>query len=232
MKKTDNIDEYVRYRLFEMQDLEYKAFHSKLMPTVNPEKIIGVRTPQLRKFAKEFAQKSDAKEFLEILPHTYYEENNLHGMLIEQIKDYDECVAYLDKFLPYVDNWATCDSLSPPIFKSHTAELYNDIKRWLKCRETYTVRFAVKTLMNRYSGEKFAPEHLDVAASAVREEYYIKMAVAWYFSTVMTFHFDEVCTYLQKHTLDTWTHNKAIQKAKESYRLSAEQKRYIEFLKI
>lgn len=226
----NNID--VPKRLAELKDSDYRSFHIRLIPTVDESTVIGVRVPQLRKLAGELWKSGQYASFMRELPHRYYEEYNLHAFLIEKIKDYNMCIRELDRFLPYVDNWATCDSLSPPIFKSHTAELYNDIKRWLKCRETYTVRFAVKTLMNRYSGEKFAPEHLDVAASAVREEYYIKMAVAWYFSTVMTFHFDEVCTYLQKHTLDTWTHNKAIQKAKESYRLSAEQKRYIEFLKI
>lgn len=226
----NNID--IVERLKSLKDDSYRSFHIKLIPTVDENTVIGVRVPQLRKLAGELWKSDLYASFMQELPHKYYEEYNLHAFLIEKIKDYNSCICELDRFLPYVDNWATCDSLSPSVFKSHTDELYNDIKHWIESKDIYTVRFAVKTLMNCYSNEKFIPEHLDVAASAVREEYYIKMAVAWYFSTVMAFHFEEVCAYLQKHTLDAWTHNKAIQKAKESYRLSAEQKKRAELLRV
>lgn len=231
MKKTDNIDEYVRYRLFEMQDLEYKAFHSKLMPTVNPEKIIGVRTPQLRKFAKEFAQKSDAKEFLEILPHTYYEENNLHGMLIEQIKDYDECVAYLDKFLPYVDNWATCDLISPKVFRKHLPELLKPINEWIHSPNTYTIRFGIGALMRYYLDEEFKAEYASVVAKVCSQEYYVNMMIAWYFATALAKQYEAVLPFIEENRLEVWIHNKTIQKACESYRVTQEHKIYLKTLK-
>lgn len=226
----DNTD--IVQKLRELQDREYRSFHVKLIPTVDENTVIGVRVPLLRKLAGELWKSGQYTAFMQELPHKYYEEYSIHAYLIEKITDYSECIHELDRFLPYVDNWAVCDSMSPRVFKKNTDRLYADIKRWSKSQDTYTVRFAVKTLMNCYSGENFLHEHLELVASAVREEYYIKMAVAWYFATVMAFHFEEVCDYLKEHTLDAWTHNKTLQKAKESYRLSEEQKRYVELLKV
>lgn len=234
MKKT------ISDRLFELQDLQYRDFQCKLMPTVNPETVIGVRTPELRKLAKEFAKTpgvtSDATppamEFLKILPHKYYEENNLHGFLIEQIKDYDACVAAVDAFLPYVDNWATCDLMSPKVFRMHLPELLEKIKEWLKSDRTYTVRFGIEMLMSFYLDEQFKPEYLKLVADLRSEGYYVNMMIAWYFATALAKQYEVTLPYIEQHRLDTWTNNKAIQKAIESYRISDEEKTYLRMLKV
>ncbi|MBP3543663.1 MAG: DNA alkylation repair protein [Lachnospiraceae bacterium] len=211
-------------RLFALQDLGYKEFHSKLMPTVSTEVIIGVRTPMIRKLAKEIAGSKDAEEFLKILPHTYYEENNLHGCLVEAIKDYDRCVEELDKFLPYVDNWATCDLMTPKVFKKHTEELLVEIERWLASEHTYTVRFGIEMFMKFYLDENFRAEYADMVAAVRSEEYYVNMMIAWYFATALAKQYEGVLPYLTERRLDVWTHNKTIQKALESYRITEEQK--------
>lgn len=231
MQETDNIVEYVRYRLFEMQDLEYKAFHSKLMPTVKDEVIIGVRTSKLRKFAKEFAKQAEAKKFLEVLPHTYYEENNLHGMLIEQIRDYEECVSYLDKFLPYIDNWATCDLIAPKVFRKHLQELLLPINEWIHSGSTYAIRFGIETLMRYYLDEEFKIEYACKVVKIRSQEYYVNMMIAWYFATALAKQYEAVIPFLEENRLDTWTHNKTIQKACESYRVTQEHKHYLKTLK-
>lgn len=218
-------------RLLELQDVEYKEFHSKLMPTIDPDKIIGVRTPQLRKLAGSLKNETEIKGFMEALPHCYYEENNLHGFFIERIKEYDRCIAELNRFLPYVDNWATCDMMNPKAFKNHLPELLNQIKVWIGSDETYTVRFAVKTLMNLYLDENYSEEYSDMVANITSGEYYIKMAVAWYFATALAKQYDRILPYLLENRLDVWTHNKAIQKAVESYRITPEQKVYLKTLK-
>ena len=222
-----NIETLVRERLFAMQDVSYKEFHSALMPTVNPDLIIGVRTPALRKFAAEFAKTPDAADFLRILPHTYYEENNLHAFLIEKIGDFDDTVAALNTFLPYVDNWATCDMMSPKCFGRHLPELLSPICAWLASPHPYAVRFGIGMLMKFYLDEAFSPEYPAMVAAVEREEYYIKMMVAWYFATALAKQYDAVLPYITERRLDAWTHNKAIQKAVESYRISAEQKDYL-----
>ncbi len=218
-------------QLFELQDLKYKEFHQKLMPTVNSDKVIGIRTPVLRKFAKEFNKREEAKSFLKNLPHKYYEEDNLHAFLLEQIKDYNVLIEELNKFLPFVDNWATCDMMRPKILKKHKPELLEDIKRWLNSKDTYAIRFAVNCLMNYYLEEDFKPEYLHLVKNIESEEYYINMVRAWYFATALAKQYDETIKVLENNELDKWTHNKTIQKAVESYRITKEQKEYLKTLK-
>ncbi|AET69700.1 putative DNA alkylation repair enzyme [Desulfosporosinus orientis DSM 765] len=227
-----DIEAEVRRRLFELQDLKYKEFACKLMPTVSPETVIGVRTPDLRKLAREFSKRPEAAEFLKILPHGYYEENNLHGFLIETIKDYEAAVAAVDEFLPYIDNWATCDLISPKIFKKHLSELYEKIKVWLISDRTYTVRFGIGMLMSFYLNDAFRPEFLEVVAGIRSEEYYVNMMIAWYFATALAKQYEATVPYIQEQRLEKWTHNKAIQKAVESYRISDEAKAYLRTLKV
>ena len=219
-------------QLFALQDLEYKKFHSKLMPTINPEVIIGVRTPKLRMLAKQISKSTAVEKFLAELPHQYYEENNLHGFLIETIKDFDACIAALNKFLPYVDNWATCDMMAPKVLKKDLPKLYEWVKRWISSGETYTVRFGVNLLMKYFLDEAFLTEYPELVASIHSEEYYEKMVMAWYFATALAKQYDAVLPYLTEKRLDMWTHNKTIQKAVESYRITPEQKAYLKTLKI
>ncbi|MPM08311.1 hypothetical protein SDC9_54623 [bioreactor metagenome] len=228
----DRIEEEIQRRLFELQDLGYKDFSSKLMPTVNPETVIGVRTPDLRKLAKEYSKTPEASDFLKILPHTYYEENNLHGFLIETIKDYDAAITAVDAFLPFIDNWATCDLMSPKVFRKHLPELYEKIIVWLKSDKTYTVRFGIEMLMSFYLDEHFKHEMLELVADVRSEEYYINMMIAWYFATALAKQYDAALPYIQNQRLEKWTHNKAIQKAIESYRISDESKAYLRTLKV
>ena len=226
-----DIEKRVQARLFELQDLAYRDFHSKLMPTVPKEKIIGVRVPELRKFAKEFGKTTDASEFLKILPHKYYEEDNLHAFLIEQIKDFDECVSALDNFLLYVDNWATCDMMSPKVFKNNTEKLLPKIEEWLISDYVYQVRFAIGMLMKFYLDENFDERYLHLVASVKSDEYYINMMIAWYFATVLAKQWEKTVPFIKDKVLDKWTHNKAIQKSVESYRITNEQKEYLKLLK-
>lgn len=226
-----DIEKRVQAQLFEMQDLKYRDFHSKLMPTVDKAKIIGVRTPELRKFAKEFGKTEEAKEFLKILPHKYYEEDNIHAFLIEQIKDFDECISALDSFLLYVDNWATCDMMTPKVFKKNTDKLLPKINEWLISDYTYQVRFAIGMLMKFYLDENFDEKYLKLVASVKSEEYYINMMIAWYFATALAKQWEKALPYIENKVLDKWTHNKAIQKAVESYRITTEQKEYLKTLK-
>lgn len=227
-----SVEEYVRTRLFELRDLKYREFHSKLMPTVDPELIIGVRTPKLRNFAKEFGKMPEAEEFLKILPHKYYEENNLHGFLVEAIKDYGECVTAVNTFLPYVDNWATCDLMRPKVFKKHLPKLLEEIRRWIETDETYTIRFGIEMLMTFYLDEQFDIAYPELVAGVHSEEYYVNMMIAWYFATALAKQYEAVLPYIEKQRLERWTHNKAIQKAIESYRISPEQKAYLRTLKV
>jgi 3-methyladenine DNA glycosylase AlkD len=227
-----NITEIVQNRLFELRDPEYKQFQCKLMPTIAPETVIGVRTPQLRSLAKELSKQPEIAQFMKILPHKYYEENNLHGFLIENIKDYNEAVDAVEEFLPYVDNWATCDLMSPKVFTKHLPELAVKIKRWLDSRHTYTIRFGIEMLMSHYLNENFSPEYPELVAAVRSEEYYVNMMIAWYFATALAKRYDEILPYIEQRRLDRWTHNKTIQKAVESYRITDEQKVYLKALKI
>lgn len=214
----------IQEKLFALQDLNYRQFQAKLMPTVDPEQIIGVRMPALRKLAKELKGTAEAEAFLAALPHRYYDENNLHGLLLCARSGYEETVAGLDIFLPHVDNWATCDLLSPRAFRSHPPQLPGQIRRWLDSGDTYTVRFGLEMLMSFYLDECFRPEYLDWAAEVKSEEYYVRMMVAWYFATALAKQYDAALPYLTSRRLEQWTHNKTIQKAVESYRITPEQK--------
>lgn len=222
----------IQKKLFKMQDTAYRDFHSRLMPETDKEKVIGVRTPELRKFAKQFYGTTEADKFLSQLPHRYYEEDNLHAFLIEQIKDYGEVISKLDEFLPYVDNWATCDMMKPKIFKKHLPELKEKCFEWLDSPHTYAVRFGIVMLMTHFLDDEFdisIPEKISQIRS---EEYYIKIAVAWYFATALAKRYDETIPFIKNNKLDPWTHNKAIQKAKESYRIRQEHKDFLNTMKI
>lgn len=217
--------------LFSMQDLKYKEFHAKLMPTIEPERIIGVRTPMMRSYAKKFAKSDDVESFLKELPHYYYEENNLHGFVIETIKDFDECMQAVEHFLPYVDNWATCDLMRPKVFQKHTDELFPYIKKWMASGEPYTIRFGIEMLMCYYLDDAFLPEHLQMVAEITSDHYYVKMMVAWYVATALAKQYDSTILLYESGKLEKWIHNKAIQKAIESYRISEETKDYLRTLR-
>ncbi len=229
--KHPDIEKSVQKQLFALQDGAYQAFQCKLMPNVAPERVIGVRTPALRAFAKEFARTPDAAEFIKILPHTYYEENNLHGFILETLKDFDEAVRAVDKFLPYVDNWATCDQIKPKAFKRNLPGLYEKIKGWVASDRTYTVRFGVEMLMNFFLDGNFTSESAELASRVRSNEYYVNMMVAWYFATALAKQYDAVIFYIEQNKLDIWVHNKTIQKAVESYRITEKQKKYLRTLK-
>lgn len=225
-------EDYIIKRLFEMQDPEYRDFHSRLMPTVDKETVIGIRVPDLRKLAKELKNTQTASEFLKELPHKYYEENNLHAFLIEEIKDFTECITELNRFLPFVDNWATCDMMRPKVFKKHLPELLCEIKKWLESDDTYTVRFGIECLMLYYLDEHFSVEFHEAVSKIRSDEYYIRMMQAWYFATALAKKYDETIVYLENKKLDADTHNKTIRKAIESYRITNEQKEYLRKLKL
>ena len=227
-----NVEEKIRSELFSLQDLEYKAFQARLLPTVKPETIIGIRTPALRKFAKELSKTPEADKFLTILPHQYYDENNLHGFLIEAVKDYNKAIELTDRFLPYVDNWATCDLFSPKVFAKHTDELLEKINIWIKSEQVYTVRYGIGMLMKYFLDEKFDESYLELVAGIRSEEYYINMMIAWYFATALTKQYDLAVRFIEENRLSIWVHNKAIQKSLESYRVSEEHKLYLKSLKI
>ena len=222
----------VRKRLFEMQDTGYRDFHARLIPTVKKEKIIGIRTPMIRKFAKEFGKTEESEMFLKALPHQYYEENNLHGLLIEQIRDYDKCLKELERFLPYIDNWATCDLLALHMMKKHRDIFIREIYRWMGSDKPYTIRFGISMLMRHYLDEEFKPEYAEKVASIRSEEYYVNMMIAWYLATALAKQWDVAVGYIEKKCLDPWTHNKTIQKARESYRITREQKESLKTLKV
>lgn len=221
----------VRNELFSMQDLQYREFHKKLIPNVDENAIIGVRTPQLRKFAKDFSNTEYVDVFIKNLPHQYYEENNLHGFLIEQIKDFDQCIEALDLFLPYVDNWATCDMMRPKVFKKNKPQLLIKIKDWLKSDSIYVVRFAIEMLMAFFLDEDFDESYPELVSRVKSDEYYINMMIAWYFATALAKQYDAVLPYIETHRLSDWVHNKSIQKAVESFRVSASQKDFLRTLR-
>lgn len=222
----------IRQQLFQHQDCKYREFQAKLLPTLDAETIIGVRTPILRRLAKELYREPDFSDFLNDLPHRYFEENQLHAFLISEIKDFDRCMEALNPFLPYVDNWATCDQMSPGIFRKHKGQLLEPIQVWLGSSQTYSVRFAVGLLMRYFLDADFEPEYPRRIAAIRSDAYYVNMMIAWYFATALAKQYEAVVPFLEEPHLDTWTHNKAIQKALESHRISAEQKRYLRTLKI
>ena len=218
--------------LFRLQDKKYAAFQAKLVPTVEPDRIIGVRTPELRTFARELVKDGDTAEFLTSLPHRYFDEDQLHAFLISLEKDFDKCIGAVEAFLPFIDNWATCDQLSPKAFKKEPEKLLPYISRWLQSDRVYTVRFAIGMLMQHFLDERFDPRYADMVAAVRSEEYYINMMIAWYFATALAKQYDAILPYLEGKRLDDWTHNKAIQKSVESNRITAEQKAYLKTLKV
>lgn len=221
----------IQKKLLSMADEEYKKFNSKLIPTVPDELIIGIRTPILRQFAKDIAKTPEAEAFLDYLPHKYYEENNLHMFLIEQIKDFNKALYETEKFLPYIDNWASCDSRLNPVFKKNAPKLLPKINEWLKSEHTYTVRYAIGLLMRLFLDEEYDVKYPGMVAQIRSDEYYINMMIAWYFATALAKQYESVIPYITEHRLDKWTHNKAIQKAIESYRIDDETKQYLRGLK-
>ena len=227
-----DINERIRKQLVELQDFKYRDFNSSLIPTVDKETVIGVRTPQLRKLAKELSKDPGIEIFLRTLPHKYFEENNHHGLIIERMNDYNACLAEMNLFLPYIDNWATCDIIAPKIFKKHLAELLDEIKVWIGSDHTYTVRFGIEMLMSFYLDDRFKPEFPEMVAGVKSEEYYVNMMIAWYFATALAKQYDAVLPIIEEKRLEKWTHNKAIQKSVESYRITPEQKVYLKTLKI
>ena len=214
-------------QLFELQDLKYRDFHSKLMPETDKETVIGIRTPVLRKFAKEFAGTSEAEAFLRQLPHRYYEENNLHMMLITGIKDYEKCMEEIQRFLPCIDNWATCDYPAPKCFARHKDQVLEEAKRWISSGETYVIRYGIGMLMRLFLDEDFSSEYLEMAAAVQSQEYYVNMMIAWYFATALAKQWDATVPYIEQHKLSDWVHRKTVQKAVESYRITPEQKEYL-----
>lgn len=220
--------------LFALKDENYRRFHAKLIPDIPIDNIIGVRTPVLRKYAKEVAKLPETNIFLESLPHIYYEENNLHGALLSLLypKDIIAFMEQLERFLPYVDNWATCDMLSPKIFKKHLPYVYERVQKWLQSDAVYTIRFGIVTLLGFYLDNAFEPEMLQLVANVRSEEYYVNMAVAWYFSMALVKQYDATLPYIQNRVLEPWTHNKSIQKAIESRRIPQGTKAYLRGLKI
>ena len=222
----------LQQELFKLQDLKYRNFHSKLMPGIDKETIIGIRTPVLRKFAKEFAKTEAAEAFLQELPHTYYEENNLHMQLISDIKDYERCLAEVKRFLPYINNWATCDMLAVKVVKKHLDTFIDEVYRWMESDHAYTIRFGISMLMRYYLEDAFQMEYPEKVAQIRSEEYYVNMMRAWYFATALAKQYDKILPFVEKQKLDVWTHNKTIQKAIESYRITPEQKEYLRGLKI
>ncbi|MBR6366077.1 MAG: DNA alkylation repair protein [Lachnospiraceae bacterium] len=226
----------IQKELFALRDEKYASFQKNLIPTESQEakpaeEIIGVRTPALRDLAKRIGKQEDISLFLDTLPHRYFDENQLHAFIISGMKDYDACMARLQAFLPYVDNWATCDQMSPKIFAKHKSELLGEIRTWIASKHTYTVRFAIKMLMEHFLAEDFDLMYPEMVAQVVSDEYYVNMMIAWYFATALAKQYDAILPFIEQRRLADWTHKKTIQKAIESYRITDEQKAYLRSLK-
>lgn len=217
--------------LFKLQDKKYRDLQIKIIPTVDSDSIIGVRTPELRKFAKELIISDNYLSFLDELPHKYFDENQLHSFIISEIKSYDDCISYVNRFLPYVDNWATCDQMSPKVFKKNRDKLLEQIKVWIKSKKIYTIRFGIGMLMQHYLDDDFKKEFLELVSNIRSDEYYVNMMIAWYFATALAKQYESTISYIENQKLDKWTHNKAIQKAIESYRIKPEKKEYLRSFK-
>lgn len=221
--------------LIALKDDKNSEFQAKLTPGVDKEKFLGVRVPDARKLAKRICKADDAEnlinEFMNTLPHDYFDENMLHALLISEMKDYEACIKEIDKFLPYVDNWAVCDIMSPKMFKKHKDKLIEKIRLWSASEETYTCRFGMEMLMSFYLDDDFEQEYLNIPAAVHSDEYYVNMMIAWFFATALAKQWDATVGYIENNCLDTWVHNKTIQKARESYRITPEQKEYLKGLK-
>ena len=218
-------------KLFELQDLDYKNFNAKLLPTVDKNKIIGVRNPELRKLTKNFFQHNDAQNFLDNLPHNFFEENSVHAILLSEMKDFSDCLREVKKFLPYIDNWAICDSLVPKIFSKHTAELEGEIETWLASNETYTIRFGISMLMKFYLDKNFDKKYLQKVSEIKSTEYYVEMMAAWFFAEALFKQYDSAIIFLQDKKLSPQVHRMTIQKAVDSRRISADTKIYLKSLR-
>ena len=221
----------VRERLFALRDGDYAAFQTKLTPGVAPESFIGVRVPELRKLAKELAGSPEAAAFLAELPHAYFDENMLHGLLVTGMRDRAECIIETERFLPYVDNWAVCDTLAPRVLAKDKPALLGDIRRWAASERVYTCRFGIGMLMRFFLDADFSPELLEIPAAVRSEEYYVRMMAAWFFATALAKQWDAALPYIEGGRLDKWTHNKTITKACESFRVPAEHKAYLRGLR-
>lgn len=219
--------EEVQEKLYGMQDTAYRDFQLKLIPPKTAGEMIGVRTPALRKYAKELGKREDIGAFLSVLPHRYFDEDQLHAFVISGIRDYGTCLREVERFLPYVDNWATCDQLSPGVFKKHKAELMENIRKWIQDGHVYTVRFAIGMLMQHFLDAEFDPAYPEMVCAVRSQEYYINMMIAWYFATALAKQYETVIPYIEEYRLDKWTHQKTIQKAVESNRITPEQKEYL-----
>ena len=217
--------------LFDMQDITYRDFHSRLIPNIEKDRVIGIRTPILRKFAKEYAKTDDAQKFIRELPHYYYEENNLHMMIITGIKDYDTCVIEIERFLPYIDNWATCDLPVPKCFYKNKEKLLDNVISWIKSDDTYIIRYGIETLMSIYLDDAFESSYPRLVSEVISDEYYVNMMIAWYFATALAKQWEAVIPYIEEKRLPEWVHKKTIQKAVESYRITDEQKKYLRALR-
>lgn len=222
----------IREKLVSMADEKYRSFHLPLIPSADPESVIGIRSPKLRQYAKELCVREDMGFFLDDLPHRFYEENNLHAFVIEREKDFSRCVEFVDRFLPHIDNWATCDCLSPKVFKKHPDELLKKAREWISSSHTYTIRFGIKCLMSFFLDEHFSPEILSIVADIKSDEYYVNMMRAWFFATALAKQYDSTLPLLTGNRLDVWTHNKTIRKAIESYRITNEQKSLLRTLTV
>lgn len=226
------ITEEIQKELFGLQDTVYRDFQAKLIPTVERDRVIGVRTPLLRSMAKKLAKRDETDVFLAALPHTYFDENQLHAFIIAERKDFAQCMDELTRFLPFVDNWATCDQLSPKVFKKHRQELLPYIREWMASDRTYVVRFAVGMLMEHFLDDDFDPVYPEMVSKIRSEEYYVNMMVAWYFATALAKQYEAALPFIEEVRLAPWTHNKAIQKSLESNRITAQQKAYLKGLKV
>ena len=222
----------IKEELLALQDISYADFQAKLTPNIPRDLFIGVRVPELRKLSKKVVEDPETSKFLKNLPHKYYDENMLHGLIISEIKDYDACIVAVDDFLPYVDNWAVCDIMSPKIFKKNKEALLKKIKEWSASEKTYTCRFGIETLMSHFLDDDFKPEYLEIALSGNSEDYYVRMMIAWFFATALAKEWDEAIKYIEDQRLDPWTHNKTIQKARESRRITPKEKEYLKSLRV
>jgi len=225
------VNEEIINNLNSLSDSKYRDFQIKLIPGKTSDQMIGVRTPDLRSYAKELSKRDDISDFLNNLPHEFFDENQLHAFIISLLKDYDKCMVEVERFLPYVDNWATCDQMSPKIFKKNREKLLEKIRDWIASDKTYTIRFGIKMLMEHFLDDDFDLQYPDMVASVRSEEYYVNMMIAWYFATALAKQYDSILPYIEEKRLDTWTHNKTIQKSIESYRITDDQKSYLRSLK-
>ena len=225
-------NEDIRERLFSMQDTGYRDFQTKLIPDVDPDSFIGVRTPDLRRLAKDLAKDEGLNGFLCALPHDYFDENQLHAFTVSEIRDFGRCLDEVCRFLPYVDNWATCDQMSPKAFAKNRSALLPKIREWMDSGKTYTVRFGIGMLMEHFLGPEYDPSFPEAVAAVRSGEYYVKMMAAWYFATALAKRYEEVLPFIEERRLDAWTHNRAIQKSLESLRIPDDRKEYLRSLKI